>query len=105
MKWLSIQGAISALPTTSKHILKQYNISNYDKHFKDYPDQPKYFQFRHNLKYGWKIGLLHHYPSRLINSNPKFDYNDLVGIGEQIIRWRQPQYIIGSFPWFSELIW
>ena len=44
---------------------------------------------------GTKIGLSSSFPNRLSNNNPKFNYQDLIGIGTQVLKWLKSGVIVG----------
>ena len=46
---------------------------------------------------GCRIGLNGKYPTRIINSNPSFDFIDKCGIGQQLLKWLKTGIVMGPF--------
>jgi hypothetical protein len=77
---------------------KQYNLSNYDKIFKFYPNRQRYLKHRSVLEYGCRIGLEVPFPARICNSNPRFSVHENIGIGTQVNKWLNRGTVMGPIP-------
>ena len=98
-KWKKILHKINNTPISTQHFVKKYNISNRHKLFKNYPNRQKYINHINTLCNGTAIGIESFPQSRLKNCNPKFTVKEKIGIGTQLLKWRQRGTVLGPIPY------
>lgn len=63
--------------------------------FENYPNKDFYEKQRNVLLNGTRIGLKCKFPRRVQCINPKFDVNEKIGIGQQVLKWLQTGIALG----------
>ena len=100
LKWDDLKRAIDNTPDTLEPSPKKYDLSKFDAYFKYHPKPEKYEWLKLILTHGTRIHLnsdFEKFPSRLTNSNPDFTLNELLGIGKQVLKWKQRKWVLGPF--------